>query len=161
MAKEIERKFLVQGTEYRRMAIETKELTQAYLSTAVDSTIRVRIAGTRAFITVKSRNRGAERGEWEYEIPLADAREMLSRCAASPILSKTRYIIPASNGLKWEVDEFHGALAPLVLAEIELPDAATPLPDPLPEFIGKEVTGNPEYYNSVLAMRLAVGISGE
>lgn len=155
MAKEIERKFLVSGSSYRTQAVKATELTQAYLSTNADSTVRVRIAGDRAFLTVKSRNRGAVRGEWEYEIPLADARAMIGECAVTAPLAKTRYLVPAAGGLTWEVDEFHGALAPLVLAEIELPEADAPLPCPLPDFIGKEVTGDPEYYNSRLAERLA------
>lgn len=154
MAKEIERKFLVRGTDYRRMAVETREMTQGYLSTTVDATVRIRIAGERAWLTVKSRNHGAERGEWEYEIPVADARGLLTLCPLPP-LSKTRYIVPAGNRLKWEVDEFHGPLAPLTVAEIELPTTDTPLPEPLPEFIADEVTGNPEYYNSRLAERLS------
>ena len=150
MGKEIERKFLVSSDAYRTLATESHTIRQGYLSVNPDATVRVRILDDRAFLTVKSRNKGAERGEWEYEIPLADGRELLALCTGSAILEKVRYIVPARpDGFRWEVDEFGGAKAGLVVAEIELPDAATPFE--IPDFIGREVTGQPEYYNSSLA----------
>lgn len=150
MGKEIERKFLVRSNAYRTLATESHTIRQGYLSVNPDATVRVRILDDRAFLTVKSRNKGAERGEWEYEIPLADGRELLALCTGSAILEKVRYIVPARpDCLRWEVDEFGGAKAGLVVAEIELPDAATPFE--IPDFIGREVTGQPEYYNSSLA----------
>lgn len=150
MAKEIERKFLVNGHDYRRLADNATRIRQAYLSTAVDATVRVRIAGNRAMLTVKGRNHGAVRDEWEYTIPVADAEQMLERCAQTPVIDKTRYRLGP-----WEIDEFHGRHEGLVMAEIELPAPDAPLP-PLPAgtppgMIGREVTGDPAYYNSTLA----------
>ncbi len=150
MAKEIERKFLVTDDSYRRLASAKKEIIQAYLSTVPEATVRVRVTDGKGFITVKGKNRGAVRNEWEYPVPEADAIEMIRCCAQSKIIDKTRYIVPAcDSGLNWEVDEFHGEHNGLVVAEIELPDADADFPRP--GFIGSEVTGDPAYYNSSLA----------
>lgn len=145
MAKEIERKFLVTGDSWRPLTEQTHEIRQAYLSTNPDATIRVRIIDSSAFLTVKSRNRGAVRNEWEYPISLADAEEMLENCGCSGQIAKTRHIVGP-----WEIDEFHGALEGLVVAEIELSDAAQRID--IPDFIGREVTDDSRYYNSVLSM---------
>ncbi len=150
MSKEIERKFLVTSSSYREAAVDAVELAQGYLNTDPDSTVRVRVAGPRGFITVKSRNIGATRNEWEYEIPVSDAREMLALCTG--VLVKTRYIVPATDGLRWEIDEFHGPLEGLTVAEIELPSEDTRFDRP--SFIGREVTGDAAYYNSNLAARV-------
>lgn len=152
MAKEIERKFLVVDNSYLTLATESTDIRQAYLNVDPEATVRLRIAGEKAFITVKSRNNGASRSEWEYAIPVSDAAGMMAECATSGMIEKTRFIVPAGNGLCWEIDRFGGRLAGLVLAEIELPETDTPLP-PLPCFIGREVTGDPAYYNSSLAQR--------
>lgn len=149
MSKEIERKFLVRSSEYRDLAIQKKEMMQGYLSLDPDATVRVRIVDEEAFITVKSRNKGAVRNEWEYTIPVDEGTEMLKTCCKSRLIEKTRYIVEAGDGLKWEIDEFHGSLDGLVVAEIELPEEDYPVI--LPEFVGKEVTGDPRYYNSSLA----------
>lgn len=149
MSKEIERKFLVRSSEYRDLAIRKKEMMQGYLSLDPDATVRVRIVDEEAFITVKSRNKGAVRNEWEYSIPVDEGTEMLKTCCKSRLIEKTRYIVEAGDGLKWEIDEFHGSLDGLVIAEIELPEEDYPVI--LPEFVGKEVTGDPRYYNSSLA----------
>lgn len=154
MAKEIERKFLVTDDSYKAKARSSHHIVQAYLNSDPEATVRLRIAGDSARITVKSRNHGCERGEWEYPIPADDARAMLASCRTSGIISKTRHIVDAGNGLLWEVDEFEGPLSPLVVAEIELPAADTPLPCPLPSFIGREVTGDTRYYNSSLVAKL-------
>lgn len=152
MAKEIERKFLVCNENYKSQSIRADHIVQGYLSTDPDATIRIRILNERAFITVKSRNDGSVRQEWEYEIPLADAREMLA-LSKSTIIDKTRFIVKAdsdqSSELFWEVDEFHGPHEGLTVAEIELPSPDTPFHRP--DFISLEVTGNPQYYNSTLA----------
>lgn len=111
------------------------------------ATVRVRIAGDRAFLTVKGVNDGAVRDEWEYGIPLGDARQIVARCASGAIIEKTRWLVDF-GGFRWEVDEFHGDNSGLVVAEIELPSADTPFD--LPPFVGKEVTGDPRYYNSSL-----------
>lgn len=148
MALEIERKYLVINESYREMAIEKRHIAQGYLSTDPDKTVRVRIAGTRAFLTVKSRNQGDVRHEWEYEIPVSDAEEMLELCTGT-VLAKWRYIVPF-EGWTWEVDEYENNHAGLVVAEVEIdnPDRKVPLPS----FAGEEVTGMPEYYNSTLAL---------
>lgn len=143
MAKEIERKFLVVDDCYK-LSGRSVEIEQAYLSDNPDATVRVRIYGTKAFLTVKSRNEGLTRDEWEYEIPVEDARNMMLRCDCRGHISKTRYV----DG-RWEIDEFHGRLDGLVVAEIELTDADEAVT--LPSYIGKEVSGDSRYYNSVLA----------
>lgn len=148
MATEIERKFLVKDAGYRRLASGSTRICQGYLSLAVESTVRVRIKGDRGFITVKGKSSGASRSEWEYEIPLADATEMMDLCQGRTI-EKVRYFIPAADGLTWEVDEFSSPVAGLTVAEIELPDADFPVT--LPDWIGEEVTGDPRYYNSAMA----------
>ena len=147
MSKEIERKFLVVGDAYREMACNKKEIIQGYLSRDIEATVRVRIIDGRAFLTVKSKNEGMVRNEWEYEIPVNDAREMLDLCCKGPVLRKTRYLVEYS-GFTWEVDEFHGDRAGLIVAEVELDDAS--INPPLPSFVGNEVTGNKAYYNSNL-----------
>lgn len=147
MGKEIERKFLVCNDEYRNMTIRCREMAQGYLSSNPDATVRVRIADGVGFLTVKGRNTGAVRAEWEYEIPCGDAREMLELCEAGSKLEKTRYLVDF-GGRIWEVDEFHGPLQGLVVAEVELEAEDAPLV--LPPFVGAEVTGDPRYYNSNL-----------
>ncbi len=147
MAKEIERKFLVKNTSYREMSVERKDIEQGYLNREPRATVRVRIVGSEARLTVKGLNDGAVRDEWEYAVPVSDAREMIDRCASGRVIVKTRYIVPF-GGRTWEVDEFGGSLAGLVVAEVELPSADA---DPaLPPFVGEEVTGDPRYYNSSL-----------
>lgn len=148
MAKEIERKFLVTDTSYRDIADRSSHITQTYLSANPDATVRIRVTDNRAFLTIKGRNSGAERDEWEYEIAKTEALEMLERCSHTPVIEKTRYGVG-----RWEVDDYHGALAGLTVAEIELERYDELIT--LPHFIGKEVTGDPRYYNSALA------ISGE
>lgn len=147
MAKEIERKFLVTSSAYRLMAMKSVHIVQAYLCRDPRSTVRVRIADSNAFLTVKGRNDGAVRDEWEYEIPVEDARQMIERCATGTVIEKTRHIV-CHEGFRWEVDEFGGSLSGLVVAEIELDSADRSFP--LPTFVGEEVTGDPRYYNSSL-----------
>jgi CYTH domain-containing protein len=150
MAKEIERKFLVaQPAAMLAASTGSKRITQGYLSVNPDATVRVRLINSeRGFLTVKGRNHGAVRSEWEYEIPAADARQMLELCADT-VIDKTRHLVPAADGLTWEVDEFHSPHAGLFLAEVELPAADHPVA--LPAWLGEEVTSNPAYYNSTLA----------
>ena len=148
MAKEIERKFLVINNSYKELATKTHEIAQGYLSVDPDRTVRIRIKDAKAYITVKTRNIGIIRDEWEYEIQVADAREMLEVCLGTVIM-KTRYIVPATNGLCWEIDEFHGQHSGLVLAEIELP--CDDISIEIPSFIGTEVSDNSAYYNSSLS----------
>ncbi|MDE6655277.1 MAG: CYTH domain-containing protein [Muribaculaceae bacterium] len=150
MSKEIERKYLVTNNGYESMAISSTRICQGYLSADPDATVRVRIGGNHAYITVKSRNHGAVRNEWEYEIPVGDAEDMIARCHIV-CLEKTRYIVQFGKHI-WEVDRFHGGLSGLVIAEIELSDAHETFS--LPPFVGQEVTSNPEYFNSSLIKRL-------
>lgn len=145
MAFEIERKFLVVGKGYLAQCKKSTHILQSYLSINPDSTVRVRIINDKeAFITVKSRNNGAVRHEWEYGIPVEDAKHMLEMCAVTPLIDKTRYICG-----RWEVDCFSGHLDGLTVAEIELEDENEAFDRPA--WIGKEVTGDKRYYNSMLA----------
>lgn len=148
MAKEIERKFLVINDGYKNMAVGSEDIRQGYISRNPDSTVRVRTRGDRGYLTIKSRTESISRDEWEYQIPVSDALEMLDRLCG-PVLSKTRYIVPGDAGM-WEVDEFHGRLEGLVVAEIELGSAEVEI-SALPAFVGLEVSDDPRYFNSNLA----------
>ncbi len=148
MGKEIERKFLVCNDSYVGMAGDSCDIKQGYLSVVPEATVRVRTFGQRAYLTVKGKNKGIIRDEWEYEIPYSDACEMLARCCGDNVLEKTRYIVPW-HGRVWEVDVFRGRLAGLVMAEVELPATGTEVD--LPPFAGREVSGDPRYYNSALS----------
>lgn len=149
MAKEIERKFIVKNDSYRDMAHRQDTIIQAYLSKRPEATVRLRIRDNRGFITVKSKNNGPIRNEWEYEIPVHDVENMLEHCQTEGIvINKHRYYV-MYDGMEWEVDEFQGALFPLVLTEIELESEDTPIK--IPPFVGEEVTHDPRYFNSSLA----------
>ena len=146
MGVEIERKFLVEGDAWRTLG-ESTLLRQGYLSLDPARTVRVRIDGEQAFITIKGKSVGASRGEWEYPIPVPEAAELLDGLCQQPLVEKVRHRI-ASGPHTWEVDEFLGANAGLVVAEIELgsEDEAFEKPD----WIGREVTGDARYFNSRL-----------
>jgi adenylate cyclase len=146
MAKEIERKFLVKPRKWAELG-EAIRIRQGYLSTTKESVVRVRTFGPKAYLTVKGLTVGATRDEFEYEIPVADADAMLDRLCARPLIEKTRYRIPY-KGLMWEVDEFFGANQGLTVAEVELKSEAESIP--LPEWVDREVTGDPKYYNANL-----------
>lgn len=146
MGLEIERKFLVEDSSYKAVAVRHTDIVQGYLSRVPERTVRVRTAGGEGRLTVKGKNRGMVREEYEYSVPYADATGMLGLCE-KPLLEKTRWIVPY-GGYEWEVDEYHGAREGLCLAEVELPDEG--VEPPLPVFVGPEVTGNPAYYNSQL-----------
>ena len=147
MAKEIERKFLVIDKSYREMAVTGRSIVQAYLNRDPKATVRVRITDDKAFLTIKGKNDGATRDEWEYPIPVSDARDMIARCASGRIIEKKRFVVPF-EGYDWEIDEFGGELEGLTVTEIELP--AEDAEFSLPPFVGDEVTGDPRYYNSSL-----------
>lgn len=147
MGKEIERKFLVDKQLDFKQCGEPVFYCQGYLSTDEDRVVRVRLAGGKGYLTIKGRNCGAVRSEYEYEIPAVEAIEMLERMCLRPLVSKYRYRIPAGD-LVWEVDVFTEENEGLVVAEIELPSEETvPL---MPTWIREEVTGDPRYYNSAL-----------
>jgi len=145
--KEIERKFLVLNEDFKLDAARVHHIIQAYLNRDPKRTVRVRIKDTDAFITVKGETQanGTSRFEWEKQIPLEEARELI-KLAEPGIIKKIRYIVPASNGLFFEVDEFLGDQEGLTLAEIELPDEHTTFDKP--KWLGEEVTGQKTYYNS-------------
>jgi adenylate cyclase len=146
MAKEIERKFLVKGDSWRSLATG-KRYRKGYLSTVKERTVRVRTAGDKSYITVKGISVGATRSEYEYEIPSADANEMLNHLCESPLIEKIRYRTPVSD-LTWEVDEFEGENRGLITAEVEL--TAENQAVPIHDWIGAEVTGDSRYFNSNL-----------
>lgn len=148
MAKEIERKFLVLNQSYKEKAEVAIDIRQGYLSRDPKRTVRVRIKDDKAFLTVKGLTKGCVRDEWEYEVPYEDAIDMLESIAIPPVISKTRYIVKHDQFV-WEIDEFHGSHQGLVIAEVELPTLKTVL-DNVPDFVGKEVTGDSRYYNSNL-----------
>ena len=146
MSKEIERKFLVNGNAWRTLA-QGVLYRQGYLNSAKERTVRVRTAGEKGFLTVKGITNGVTRSEFEYEIPFADANEMLSGLAEKPLIEKRRFKIPAGS-LVWEIDEFLGENAGLIVAEIELPDEDAPFERPV--WLGREVSNDPRYFNSNL-----------
>jgi CYTH domain-containing protein len=146
MAKEIERKFLVRGNTWRGQD-GGKRYRQGYLSIVKERTVRVRTTGDKGFITIKGMSVGATRSEYEYEIPLADANEMLDRLCERPLIEKTRYRV-SHEDLVWEIDEFEGDNRGLIIAEVELEDETQSVP--LPGWIGQEVTGDPRYFNANL-----------
>lgn len=148
MAKEIERKYLVNDDSYKVMAVKAVTIKQSYLNSDPRRTVRVRIKGNQGFLTVKGVTVRATRDEWEYPIPVSDAEEMAERLTGGWGIDKTRYIVEY-GGYIWEVDEFHGRHDGLVVAEVELPSEH--IAASLPPFVGQEVTGNPRYYNSTLA----------
>jgi adenylate cyclase len=143
---EIERKFLLSGDGWMRLG-EPVFFRQGYLSSHKERVVRVRIEGERAVLTIKGANRGAARGEWEYPIPVADAAELLDGLCEQPLIEKYRRRI-AVGGHVWEVDEFLGANAGLVVAEIELQTEDEPFDKP--DWVGEEVTADPRYLNSNL-----------
>lgn len=145
MAEEIERKFLVEGDEWRALGVG-EVFRQGYLSTVKERTVRIRAVGEQAWITIKGLTVGATRAEFEYPIPLSDAEQMLALCE-QPIIEKTRHVVDF-GGLRWEVDEFRGVNHGLIVAEVELDDPDQPIE--LPDWIGAEVTDDPRYYNANL-----------
>lgn len=146
MAKEIERKFLIASEAWRGLAPGTT-YRQGYLSTVKERTVRVRTIDDKGFLTIKGITVGATRAEYEYTIPTADATEMLDDLCERPIIEKVRYKI-SFEGLVWEVDEFLGVNAGLIVAEVEL--TAENQAFVKPEWAGDEVTGDPRYFNSNL-----------
>lgn len=147
MAQEIERKFEVADTTILA-DLKGQRLTQGYLSHDKNATVRVRIMDTQAWLTLKGKTVGASRSEFEYLVPLTDARQMLDELCTEGIIDKTRYRL-AQQELCWEIDVFHGDNQGLVVAEIELPHEQTAFHKPA--WLGREVTGEPRYYNSALS----------
>ncbi|MGD2112771.1 MAG: CYTH domain-containing protein [Gammaproteobacteria bacterium] len=148
MGKEIERKFLVTGDGWR--AGTGTHYRQGYLSVAKERTVRVRIEGDAARLTIKGITENATRDEFEYPIPVPDARAMLDSLCLRPLIEKHRYRLEY-HGLTWEIDEFLGDNAGLIVAEIELEHPQQPFDRP--PWIGTEVTEDPRYYNANLVDR--------
>ena len=146
MGVEIERKFLPSGDAWRQLG-EPVLLRQGYLCSDPERTVRVRIEGEEGRLTIKSKGSGVRRGEWEYPIPLPEAQELLDTLCERPLVEKYRRRIEHA-GFTWEVDEFLGENAGLVVAEIELPSEDTVFARP--DWIGQEVSGDKRYYNSSL-----------
>ena len=147
MAQEIERKFLVKG-DFKSEAFKSTRITQGYLSSVPERTVRVRVKGDKGFITIKGigNESGASRFEWEKEIPVDEVRDLLKICEPG-VIDQTRYLV--KNGdLTFEVDEFYGDNDGLTVAEIELPDEDTQFNRPA--WLGEEVTGDVRFYNSML-----------
>jgi CYTH domain-containing protein len=156
MSVEIERKFLVVGNEWRNLG-EGVIYRQGYLASRDGITVRVRVAGENGYITVKGATEGISRAEYEYAIPLTDAIELLETLCDRPLIEKIRYQIQW-EGVQWEVDEFMGANQGLILAEVELTDANQHIT--LPNWIGKDVSDDPRYFN-VSLVRSPYGEWGE
>ena len=149
MGKEVERKFLVSGTAWRDLAEARIRILQFYLAASPGRTVRVRISdGTSAKLTLKFGSKARERDEFEYSIPLSEAMEMLA-FAIGHVIEKTRHHV-GHRGYLYEVDVFGGILAGLVVAELETPED---VPDEmLPDWLGREVTGEQKFYNASLAL---------
>ncbi len=147
MAQEIERKFLVKG-DFKPFVKKSTRITQGYLSSVPERTVRVRLKGEKGFLTIKGigNESGASRYEWEQEIDPADVKNLLKICEAG-VIDKTRHLVEAGKHI-YEVDEFYGENQGLIVAEVELAseDEAFDKPD----WLGEEVTGDVKYYNSML-----------
>lgn len=149
MATEIERKYLVRDESWRDQVHHQVRYEQGYLANTEQCSVRVRVGGERAHVNIKGATIGASRLEFEYAVPLEDARTMLRELCRKPIIEKTRYLV-RHDSQEWEVDVFEGDNAGLVVAEIELADEAQPVS--LPPWAGEEVTDDVRYYNSSLAV---------
>jgi len=143
MAIEIERKFLLKNDAWKALAGVGKRIAQGYLSLHKERTVRVRISNDKAWLTVKGKTVNTTRLEFEYEIPIHDAQQLLRICE-NPIVDKMRYIVVENTNI-WEIDVFEGANEGLVVAEIELHHEEQALQ--LPNWIGEEVSADPRYYN--------------
>ena len=146
MGTEIERKFLVISDSWRKEAAGTR-YQQGYLCAVKERTVRVRAAGEKAFLTIKGKSQGISRSEYEYEIPLADARELLDTLCERPLIEKTRYKIKVERHT-WEIDVFEGENQGLIVAEIELKSEDEPFARP--DWVGAEVTSDTRYFNANL-----------
>lgn len=148
MATEIERKFLLRNDTWRLHAHDAQRLRQGYLNNEMRCSIRVRTSADKAWLNIKSVTIGAQRDEYEYEIPLEDGDRMLDTLSLKPLIEKVRYFVEA-GGHTWEIDVFEGDNAGLVVAEIELEHADEPFERP--DWLGEEVTHDIRYYNTSLS----------
>ena len=150
MGVEVERKFLVCNDSWRKGVKERILFRQGYMRNENHATVRIRIAGGKAYLTLKAPRdeSGLERMEFEYVFPVSDADALLDAVCDRPLIEKYRNFLPAENGLVWEIDEFLGSNAGLTVAELELPEKDTPFDRP--DWLGREVTGDPRYFNAML-----------
>ena len=148
MAQEIERKFLVKDSSFKELAFSSSRIAQGYICSSRGRTVRVRIRDEKGYLTIKgpAGENGLSRYEWEKEIPLNEAQELMKLCEPD-MIDKTRYLVQSGNHV-FEVDEFYGENEGLVVAEVELSSENEPFEKP--DFIGEEVTGIAKYYNSFL-----------
>ncbi len=149
MAIEIEHKFLLANDDWRKHVSRSVKYRQGYLSSQASSSIRVRISNEHAWLNIKSATIGTHRHEYEYEIPLTDADEILTNLCRKPLIEKTRYFVTHDQHL-WEIDEFEGDNEGLIVAEIELDVIGRSFSKPL--WLGQEVTEDLRYYNNNLAV---------
>ncbi|MDP2100742.1 MAG: CYTH domain-containing protein [Methylobacter sp.] len=148
MAIEIEHKFLLANDDWRQQVSHSTAYRQGYLSSQPTSSIRVRTSGDHAWLNIKTATIGTHRYEYEYEIPLADADEILATLCAKPLIEKIRHFV-TDDGNLWEIDEFEGDNQGLIVAEIELKQTGQAFTQPA--WLGAEVTGDLRYYNNNLA----------
>ena len=155
MGIEIERKFLVANESWRRLYTRKQRLRDGLIASSADSKVRVRLYEDKATLTVKSKSDSSVRAEFEYEIPVEDAKELLQKHCVNAVLEKIRYYAPYA-GFEWEVDVYEGLLEGVILAEVELESADADVP--LPDWVGAEVTGKPEHkkINMLRARQAAV-----
>ena len=147
MAVEIERKFLIKNDSWKEAVHKSLICKQGYLVSDRDKTVRIRIMGEKAFLTIKGPTEGISRSEFEYEIPMTDAAGMLRLCSDLPV-EKTRHLIE-HGGMTWELDVFEAANRGLIMAEIELKSEDQPFD--LPQWAGEEVSGEERYFNGYLS----------
>jgi adenylate cyclase len=146
MALEIERKFLLKNHNWQPLVHKSTRIAQGYLNAEPERTVRVRVKGDSGFLTIKGKNDGISRLEFEYPIPVADALDLLKLCPN--VLDKTRHLVEI-DGQTFEIDEFHGLNSGLIVAEIELESETASYPQP--DWLGEEVSGDARYYNSALS----------
>ncbi len=144
MATEIERKFLLVSDEWRTLVCHSESFRQGYLNSSKRASVRVRIADNQATLNIKGMTIGVQRPEYEYDLPLQDASELLDQLCERPLIEKTRHFVEF-GGKTWEIDEFHGDNAGLIVAEVELDSADETIS--MPMWAGKDVSHLPRYYN--------------
>jgi adenylate cyclase len=149
MPHEIERKFLLRSDEWRSNVTESRRIAQGYLSRDPERTVRVRICGENAFMTIKGKTEGISRTEIEFPLPLETAQNLLPLCF-QPLIDKIRHLVPLDGHL-WEIDEFHGSNTGLIVAEIELEAEDTAFARP--DWLGEEVSHDFRYSNASLSER--------
>lgn len=146
---EIERKFLVTSADYRKLAKQSQNISQGFLNTDPERTVRIRTQRDKGFLTIKGKSNlsGTTRYEWECELPLSEAESLMELCEKG-VIEKVRYIVPYGKHI-FEIDEFLGTNQGLVIAEVELQHENEAFEKP--DWLGQEVTGNIRYYNSYLS----------